>query len=112
MKNITTNKLILIDEIKRLSNQLDSQYNNELNFRNHCYLRIAYDNVVQDKWDNIIKKPFVKFANNNQFQDVIILLNEYSLNKNQLVMDNLKSLEFRKKHKKINTDFQNELFTN
>lgn len=104
-------RIQLISEIKRLSNLLDNQYDNELNFRNHCYLRIAYDNVVQDKWDNVIDKPFVKFVDNKQLQDVVDLLNKYSIDKNKLIIDNLKSLEFRRKHIKINTDFQNKLFT-
>lgn len=85
----------LIIEIKKLSNLLDNQYNNELNFRNHCYLRIAYDNTVQDKWDNKIAKPFVKFATNLQLQNAVELLNKYVSNKLTLLSDNDKSLNFR-----------------
>lgn len=96
------NKNSLISDIKRLSNTLDTQYNLELNFRNHCYLRIAYDNTVQDKWDVIIKRPFTKYANEEQLTQVIQLLNTYVIDKDKLLIDNQQSLAFRKKSNSIN----------
>lgn len=91
-------KTKLIYEIKRLSNLLDNQYCKELNFRNHCYLRIAYDNSTQDKWDNIVNKPFVKYATSFQLQSAVDLLNKYLLDKLTLLSDNGKSLDFRNNH--------------
>ena len=89
-------KNMLIAEIKRLSNLLDTHYNLELNFRNHCYLRIAYDCTVNNKWDFIIKKPFIKYAGIVELNTAINLLNTYLIDKKKLLVDNDKSLSFRK----------------
>ena len=98
-------KIDLISEIKRLSNLLDKQYDLELNFRNHCYLRIAYDNTVQNKWDLVLKKPFTKYANQDQLENVINLLDTYMLDKNKLLEHNKNSLTYRKNMKVIETLF-------
>ncbi|MBC7525323.1 MAG: acetyltransferase [Flavobacterium sp.] len=90
------NKTILPSEIKRLSNLLDKQYDSKLNFRNHCYLRIAYDNSVHDKWDLKVKRPFTKFATNEQLNNAICLLKIYLEDEVKLLRDNQKSLAFRK----------------
>ena len=87
----------LISEIKKLSNQLDTQYNPELNFRNHCYLRIAYDNTVNNKWDIVVKKTFTKYASENQLETALNFLKLYLSDKKKLLNDNEKSLAFRKK---------------
>lgn len=91
------NKILMQNEIIRLSNLLDEQYSKELNFRNHCYLRIAYDNSVSNKWDNVIPKPFVKHSNDEQLKNVLMLLNSYVSNKQLLLNHNILSLQFRKK---------------
>lgn len=103
-------KAQLILEIKRISNSLDIQYSKEFNFRNHCYLRISYDATVDDKWDNKIKKPFTKFANELQLQIVIDLLNLYSLDKEKLLADNKKSLHYRNNYKIVEKQFAPQLF--
>ena len=41
----------------QLANELENIYHN-LNFKNHCYLRIAYDNTIDAKWDTVINRPF------------------------------------------------------
>ena len=98
-------KIDLIAEIKRLSNLLDKQYDLELNFRNHCYLRIAYDNTLQNKWDLVVKKPFTKYANQDQLENVINLLDTYMLDKNKLLEHNKNSLTYRKNMKVVETLF-------
>ncbi len=103
-------RIHLISEINRLSDMLDNQYNNELNFRNHCYLRIAYDNTTQDKWDIRVAKPFVKYATNMQLQSAVDLLNKYSSDKLILLSDNDKSLNFRTYYKIKVNEFENKLF--
>ena len=87
----------LISEIKKLSNQLDTQYNLELNFRNHCYLRIAYDNTVNNKWDITVKRPFTKYASEHQLETALNFLKLYLSDKKKLLNDNEISLAFRKK---------------
>ena len=92
----------LIFEIKKLSNQLDNHYNLELNLRNHCYLRIAYDITVKNKWDSIVKRPFTKYASEHQLQTVLNLMKLYVIDKEKLLQDNKISLEFREKEAHLN----------
>lgn len=91
------NRASIKNEIIRLSNLLDLKFATELNFRNHCYLRIAYDNSVNNKWDNVIAKPFIKNANEEQLNNAAFLLNKYTSDKELLLKHNLISLTFRKK---------------
>lgn len=79
-----------------LANSLEKQYN-DLNFRNHCYLRIAYDNTVHAKWDTVIDKPFVARASSSQIEKANELLILYSKNKELLMQHNKKSLTYRNK---------------
>ena len=90
------NRASIKNEIIRLSNLLDLKFATELNFRNHCYLRIAYDNSVNNKWDNVIAKPFIKNANEEQLNNAAFLLNKYTSDKELLLKHNLVSLAFRK----------------
>ena len=85
------------NEIKRLSNSLEKQFETQLNFKNHCYLRIAYDNTANNKWDNVIAKPFIKNANEEQLKNAVFLLNKYTSDRELLLKHNLVSLAFRKK---------------
>ncbi len=88
-------------DITVLSNVLDKHYNKELNFRNHCYLRIAFDATVNNKWDTKVGKPYTKYASEAQLQSALALLKGYLLDKQLLLMDNEKSLAFRKNQKQI-----------
>jgi len=69
----------------------------DLNFQNHCYLRIALDNTFQAKWDTKIKKPAYKNLNKEELSKVIILLKAYFDDKELLLKHNLNSLRFRGK---------------
>lgn len=101
---------VIISKIKILSNSLDSYYYNELNFRNHCYLRIAFDNTINQKWDLKIKRPFIKHASENQLNNVLLLLNRYFSDKQLLLADNQKSLIYRQKSKQLDATNNLELF--
>ena len=92
-----SNKDLIKNEIIKLSNLLDEQFAKELNFRNHCYLRIAYDNAVNNKWDNVIAKPFIKNAKEEQLKNTLLLLKSYVSNKKLLLEHNILSLKFRSK---------------
>ncbi len=81
----------------RLANELELQYS-DLNFRNHCYLRIAYDNVLGAKWDTIIDRPFVSKASEDQVDQANRLLTLYKTNKELLIKHNKISLTFRIKN--------------
>ena len=101
------NRIFINNKIIELSNFLDAHYASELNFRNHCYLRIAYDNTVINKWDNVVAKPFIKNASEEQLNSVVELLKNYAKNKDLLTKHNLLSLAFRQKIVKGN--FSNKI---
>ena len=86
----------IISKIAKIAQTLDHKYSLETNFRNHCYLRIAYDCSMNNKWDTTLQKPFVKNANIAQLTKVVELLNHYLLDKEKLIQDNKTSLNFRK----------------
>tara|TARA_B100000768_G_scaffold140723_1_gene132231 strand:- start:259 stop:522 length:264 start_codon:yes stop_codon:yes gene_type:complete len=81
----------------KLANELESQYPN-LNFRNHCYLRIAYDNVLHAKWDTVVSRPFVAKASPDQIDQANKLLTLYKTDKDLLMQHNKRSLTFRIKN--------------
>jgi hypothetical protein len=80
----------------QLANDLEKQYP-DLNFRNHCYLRIAYDNVLFAKWDTVVNRPFTKNANQEQINFANFLLTMYIKDKHLLLEHNRISLTFRNK---------------
>ena len=82
--------------ITQLANDLQKQYT-DLNFRNHCYLRIAYDNAVDGKWDGLVDRPFTKNANSVQISIASAFLMMYKIDKELLLEHNRNSLTFRNK---------------
>ena len=83
-------------EILKSAFDLEKTYP-ELSFKHHCYLRIAYDNCVQDKWNNVIKAPFMNNCNFHDFVTLGILLDIYKNNKVFLLRHNTNSLNYRNK---------------
>ena len=69
----------------------------ELNFENHCYLRIALDQVYQTKWDTKIPKLAYKYLTKLQLETVQKLLGSYQKNRELLLKHNKQSLSFRRK---------------
>jgi hypothetical protein len=82
--------------IAELANDLEKQYPN-LNFRNHCYLRIAYDNAVDCKWDTVVNRPFTANANLIQLTRAKWFLGLYKTDKELLLKHNKISLTYRNK---------------
>ena len=85
----------LKDNILKLSFELEQQY--DLNFKHHCYLRIAYDTTVRDKWNNVIKSPFLNNCTYDNLINVFGLLLCYQINQKILLYDNEISLGYRNK---------------
>ena len=81
---------------QHLPETLVAQYP-QLNFDNHCYLRIALDNTFQAKWDTKIKRPAYKNLNEEALKQVIALLETYRTDKHLLLTHNQNSLNWRKK---------------
>lgn len=98
MQNCILQKQIAL-EIIELSNFLDSQYRAKSNFRNHCYLRIAYDKATESKWDLTIQRPFVENADLKILSLALESLRSYKTDFSALLVDNQKSLTYRKKRK-------------
>ncbi len=69
----------------------------ELPFDNHCYLRIALDNMVHTKWDTVILRPAYKNLSLEQRNEVIRLLKVYLHDESLLLLHNKQSLQYRKK---------------
>ena len=82
--------------IAQLANELEGIYPN-LNFRNHCYLRIAYDNAVYNKWDTVLNRPFTANANLIQLTRANWFLKLYKTDKYLLLEHNKISLTYRNK---------------
>lgn len=69
----------------------------ELNFENHCYLRIALDNVVGTKWDTRIARPAYKNLTTKQRALVIAYLSNYLDDKATLLSHHMISMAYRGK---------------
>jgi hypothetical protein len=82
--------------IAQLAKDLEKQYT-DLNFRNHCYLRIAYDNAVDNKWDTVVDRPFTKNANPIELSIANALLMMYKIDQELLLEHNKISLTYRQK---------------
>lgn len=65
-----------------------------LNFENHCYRRIAYDNVLECKWKDKYS-TFSKEASLEELENVLIHLHKYFANKNVLLRHNVQSIKYR-----------------
>jgi len=69
----------------------------DLNFKDHCYLRIALDNAIGTRWDIRVAKPAYKNLDNEQRHQVLANLAEYTRDKSTLLEHNAISLAYRGK---------------
>ncbi len=82
---------------QNLPEKLAEQYK-DLNFDNHCYLRIALDNTLKTRWDTLIKKPAYKNLNAEQLEQVVEHLRLYQQSEKLLFEHHQNSLDWRKDH--------------
>ncbi|NKI31054.1 hypothetical protein [Croceivirga thetidis] len=68
----------------------------ELNFKNHCYLRMALDHMFNTKWDLRIARPAHKHLNIQQKEEVVCILRSYYKNKGLILDQNEHSIIVRK----------------
>lgn len=80
----------------QLGNKLPEVYQDR-GFDNHCFWRIALDNVIGDKWNRQVKSPAYKHLSNDQLECVINLLNKYLVDPTLLERHNTNSLAWRGK---------------
>lgn len=86
---------ILVNQYFQLARQLEKTYP-ETDFRDHCYWRIALDNILKEKWDIAIKRPAYKHLSTAQLTQVVEKLKSYLENKQRLLIDNQRSLNYRR----------------
>ncbi|SHJ11896.1 hypothetical protein [Aquimarina spongiae] len=84
------------DVYEMLPEKLAEKYP-ELSFDNHCYLRIALDNMASTKWDTVILRLAYKHLSLEQRKEIIRLLKAYFYDKSLLLRHNQQSLQYRKK---------------
>jgi hypothetical protein len=78
-----------------LAKRLEERYSNR-NFKNHCYWRIALDQVVGKKWDTALAKPAYKNLKIEDLKVTVTLLTRYLEDENLLLQHNQTSLQFRR----------------
>ncbi len=67
----------LVNDIKRMVNEVLPPQSASADMpvcRNHCFMRIAYDNAVGQKWDTVVKAPFLKNATMEQLSEARAIL--------------------------------------
>lgn len=67
----------------------------ELNFENHCYLRIALDQLCKQPWHMKIRKPAYKHLTQSQLEEIRNLLTSYKTQKTVLLQHHQQSLVWR-----------------
>lgn len=80
------------NELKRIYNK-----NNEL--RNIQFMTVAYDNVVNTSWRDVIKSPFVMNATDEQLELAYQLLRKYKEDEEFLKLHILNSKQFKHEQK-------------
>ncbi len=78
-----------------LAKRLEERYSNK-NFKNHCYWRIALDQVFGKKWDTAVAKPAYKNLKIEDLRFTVILLTRYLEDESLLLQHNQTSLQLRR----------------
>lgn len=92
------NRSYLEESCKKYADELVTMYS-KLAFDNHCYMRMAYDLAIENKWDNVVQKPFYKNATDEQLQKAIGNMVLMSFDLDFVHKFNRKSLKYRGKLK-------------
>ena len=90
------NRSGLEKEYLELGNELPTIYPS-LNFKNHCYWRIALDNAVGDQWNKKLVSPAYKNLSNEQLQQAVELMQSFQQDAYLLQEKNKLSLQYRGK---------------
>ena len=75
-------------------------YKDEFKLQNHCYWRIANDNAVGFKWNDLILRPYYAKAPYEQLKRSVDILLEMEEDKSKVLHYNEMSLHLRSKTKK------------
>lgn len=80
----------------KLGNLLEQEHSN-LQFKNHCYWRIANDYTCFGKWDTYIEGPFYKKANDLILRTSVNTLKSMLFDEDRINNLNQISLNYRKR---------------
>ncbi|MEL7145895.1 MAG: acetyltransferase [Bacteroidota bacterium] len=78
----------------KLGSTLEETYPHR-SFKNHCYWRIAMDNVLSDRWDKHVQRPAYRNLSEEQLKEVVNLLEQYQTDELLLMTHNKQSLQYR-----------------
>jgi len=78
----------------KLGSLLES-INPDLKLKNHCYWRIANDNVFNERWDNVCPRPFYRNATDQALEKSVENLQSMVYNQDRIFELNTKSLKRR-----------------
>lgn len=66
-------------------------------FQNHCYWRIALDNTLGGRWDELRRRPAYRHLSPSELQQAVRLLQAYLEDETLLLRHNNNSLRWRGK---------------
>ena len=68
----------------------------KLEYKDHVFWRIALDNTLKAKWDEVIERPAYEHLTKKQLEQVVKWLEKYEKDERLLHLHNTKSISFRK----------------
>jgi len=90
----------LIDEMNRLAETvLPSRATDEPRYPvsdDHCFKRIAFDAAAGGKWSVSIRRPFYRYATDEEIRTAVRVLQEMTDNPDRAVTLNRASLSYRR----------------
>lgn len=92
---MSVDKEQLEEQYFKKAKKLERRYPH-LQFRDHSYWRIALDNTLKGKWDDIVEWPAYKNLTLDLLEIVVSWLDAYWDDENLLLLHNEKSLAYRK----------------
>jgi hypothetical protein len=78
-----------------MAKELEQKYPTK-SFKNHCYWRIALDQVMGSNWSEVLERPAYKKLSAQGLAKAVSLLESYLTNEELLAEHNEMSLQFRK----------------
>lgn len=79
--------------------QLEALYT-DTSWKNHCFWRIALDNIVHERWNLVVPRPAYQHLSQHQLEEVVALLERYKHDRNLLEQHNSRSMTLRRMAKK------------
>lgn len=86
----------LNDYFNEVFPRLAEKYNWSVQF-NHCFRRIVYDTLFQDKWSNHIEGPVINNMTDIQVNDCLTICRSIVWKPDSIIELNNQSLKYRKR---------------